>query len=268
VPEKDVANELQESLAAILPQLALELGQSRDLPCFGYTVTAVKDILRTKPFLVSQFGIDSVISGLVSIASHKSPYLSPDQAPDIYLNLCQTANILLSLYRKQIGGRFHLLVPLLQALLTCLFKPHADTKPPSAQQIPAWLRNPHKGYHPLESKHGIAYSRILSTLTQPTVSSTQAHYRSRGNPLLTDETRKARKYAAQFVPYVLMHYCALQLTGRLSSDIRKELLPSIWACIEAVPREALNGMNAGLRTDEKAVWAAVWSEWQRSKGQG
>jgi len=101
---------------------------------------------------------------------------------------------------------------------------------------------------------------------QPSVSSTAGLVRSRGNPLLTDETRKARQYAARYIPYVIMHFCGLHLVGRMTLEIRQALLPGIWACIEAVPREGLRGMNASMGRDERAVWANIWAEWCQVHG--
>jgi nucleolar pre-ribosomal-associated protein 2 len=167
------------------------------------------------------------------------------------------------LHRKHLGGRMHILIPLLQSLLTCLFTLHPQSRPPVSQKPPVWL-TAHNSI--LLETHAIAYTRILLTLTNPSVSSTSNLSRHRGNDLLTDETRKARQYAAKYIPYLLMHFCSLHLVGRMTLEIRKGLLPGIWACIELIPREALRGMNSGMGRDERAVWANLWSEWSRTHG--
>lgn len=155
----------------------------------------------------------------------------------------------------------HIFIPLLQILLTCLFTLHPRSRPPISQKPPIWIPSHNSIF---SETHSIAYSRILLTFTNPSVSSISNSARQGGNSLLTDETRKARQYAARYIPYLLMHFCSLHLVGRMTSEIRKGLLPGIWACIELVPREALRGMNSGMGRDERAVWASLWAEWCRT----
>jgi Urb2/Npa2 family len=167
------------------------------------------------------------------------------------------------LHRKHISGRMHLLIPVLQILLTCLFTLHPQSRATVVQTPPSWLS---KYTSLLSAPHATAYARILLTLAQPTVSSTSTASRNRANPFLIDETRKARQYAAQYVPYILMHFCSMQLAGRMTPEVRKALLPGIWACIEIVPREKLRGMSATMGRDDRAVWTSLWSEWCRIHG--
>jgi nucleolar pre-ribosomal-associated protein 2 len=248
---------------AILPKLADELQKATHGPDVGYTVTSILTIVKSKPFLVSQFGVDSVISALTAVASSTKLRDLREVGPLLYTKLCHITNFLLVLHRKYLGGRMHLFMPLLQILLTCLFTLHSDTKPSTVQKPPSWL-SPHSSL--LSGPHATLYSRILFSFSQPTVSSTSSSSHHRGNPLLTDETRKARQYAAQYVPYLLMHFCSLHLLGRMSAEVRKAVLPGIWACIEIVPRELLRGMNASMGRDERAVWASLWGEWCRVHG--
>jgi nucleolar pre-ribosomal-associated protein 2 len=213
--------------------------------------------------MVSQFGIEKLLSSIMSISSIGSKDLPRAYGPSIYRRLCQTTNTLIALHRKHLGGRFHVLVPLLQALLTCLFVPHSRVKSLGSKSTPPWLSQ-QSGV--LDAEHAIAYTRILGSLTQPTVSSTASHPRPSINPMLIDETRKARQYAAQFVPYILLHFCSMQLVGKMNTEVRGGLMPGIWACIEAVPREALRGMNSGMGRDEREIWSALWAEWVRTGG--
>ncbi|KAF2665228.1 hypothetical protein BT63DRAFT_87966 [Microthyrium microscopicum] len=219
-------------------------------------------ILRTKPFLVSQFGVESVISALIQLATPGTQHFLRPHAARVHRLLSQITSTIVSLHRKHIGGRMHLLVPLLQALLNCLFSTHVGSTPARNQRAPSWIHSRQSG---LDSSHGTDYAKVLLTLTEPTVSSAMSMYRSRNNPMLTDEIRKARKYAAQYVPYVLAHFCGLHLNGSLTPEIRKSLMPGIWACVQAVPREGLKGMNAGMRPDERAIWSSLWAEYNRTR---
>jgi nucleolar pre-ribosomal-associated protein 2 len=207
--------------------------------------------------MVSQYGVDSVLAAMVSITSIKQFEDMHAIAPVLYLKLCQIVNRLFTLHRKHLGGRSHLLVPVLQKLLTCLFILHPNSKAPPSLTPPGWLPA-HKTT--LLATHANAYARLLTMWVQPSVASIGSSRSSR----LTDETRSARQYAAEYVPYILMHFSSAQLVGRLTPDIREAVLPGIWACIGAVSREALRGMNASMGRDERAIWANVWAEWNRA----
>ena len=209
---------------------------------------------------MSQYGVDSTIAALINIATPRTHDFLRPHASQTFLRLCQITNSILSLHRKHLNGRMHILISLLQILLNSLFSLHRNSNPTPSQKPPAWIST---RLSVLEESHGIAYSRILLTLTQPTVSSTMVRHQSNTNPFLTDETRKARQYTAKFVPYIVAHFCSLHLVGRMSPEIRKAILPGIWACVEAVPREGLRGMNASMSKDERAIWASLWTEWSR-----
>src|ERR1700712_4069548 len=212
--------------------------------------------------MISQFGIEKLVSTFTSIASTGSKGLPRSYSSSIYLRLCHTANTLIDRHRKQLGGRFHILVPLLQSLLTCLFVPHTRAKLSASKTPAAWLFS-QPGV--LTGEHGTAYTRILTTLTQPTVTSAagaRTTFLSNKTPDLVDQTRMARQYAAQFVPYVLLQFCSMQLVGRLDNEVNQALKPGLWACIDAVPREALRGMSSGMGRDDREIWSALWADWR------
>jgi nucleolar pre-ribosomal-associated protein 2 len=213
--------------------------------------------------MVSQFGVESVLAGLVILgASTRHTFLEP-AAPVLYLKLCRIVNSILLLHRKTLGGRMHILVPVLETLLNCLFTIHPNSKPPKSQKCPTWIQ---QSKSKMSEPQAVAYSRILLTWTQPTMASVTSGGRSAKNSLLTDETRKARDYVAQYAPYVLMHFCSLHLVGNMAPEVRKAVLPGIWACIEVIPRERLRGMNASMGRDERAIWSSLWAEWRRVHG--
>jgi len=114
----------------------------------------------------------------------------------------------------------------------------------------------------MDATHASAYARILTTLSSPTVSSTSSR-RHNTDLSLVDETKKARVYAGQYVPYILMHYCNLQLQGGLSVESRDKLKTGLWSCMDIVDLECMRGMNAGMGKDERVLWGTLYSEWKR-----
>lgn len=87
--------------------------------------------------------------------------------------------------------------------------------------------------------------------------------RKRGDAALTDETKKARAYAGQYVPLVLMQYCSLQLRGKVAEGVRERLQPGLWAAMDVVGIEAMRAMSAGMDAAGRAVWRGVYAEWNR-----
>jgi nucleolar pre-ribosomal-associated protein 2 len=166
------------------------------------------------------------------------------------------------LHRKQLRGRFHLLLPLLQALLACLFTPESPQSR-AASLLPRWLDS-RQG--PLNTKHAALYSRLLETLCSPSVSSVTLgrHHGKHASDSLTDETKVARKYAGQYVQGVILQFCTGQLSGKMTPDMRNAVLPGIFACIDVVEMDALRAMNAGMDPGMRAMWKALYAEWKRS----
>ncbi|TLD29482.1 Nucleolar 27S pre-rRNA processing Urb2/Npa2 [Venturia nashicola] len=242
---------------SLLIKLCHRVMSSRDIGHLGTSISCIKTVLRTKLWLVNQHGIDTLLGALATLASSRAGYLPKEHAPFIYLRLCQTATNIVLLHRKHLGGRMHLLVPLLQNLLTCLFKPHRHQGPRSVASLPSWLFNTPS---PLDKTHSKAYTRLLSTLCSPTASSTSQH---RKNAELTDTNKQAREYAGSYVPYVLMHYCSLQLGASVDSEVREGLKAGIWEMMGVVGIEGMRGMNVGMGRDERAIWEVVYHEWLR-----
>jgi nucleolar pre-ribosomal-associated protein 2 len=157
------------------------------------------------------------------------------------------------------GGRMHLLIPLLQNLLGALFVPHVR----SISILPYWL---YENSGALKAENATAFSRILTTLSSPTVSSTQTRKHtstSTSAPHLVDATKQARLYAGQYIPYILMHYCSLQLTGTLEGAMKEEVKRGVWSCMDVVDLEGMRALSEGIGRDERVMWASLFREWER-----
>jgi len=218
-------------------------------------MSCLKAILLKKPFLVTQHGIDTLLGTLATLTSPQAPAYPSDHADFIYTSICQLTTSIVLLHRRRLGGRMHLVVALLQNLMTCLFTPHRYQ---TTSTRPAWLSNDAT----LGIDSATSYTRVITTLCEPTVSSTTRHHSSGS---LVDENKKAKEYAGQYVSYLLLHYCSLQLQfgGGLGQGVEDRLKLGLWAIMGVVDLDAMRGMNAGMGRSERVVWGALWSEWQR-----
>lgn len=254
---------IREQQLALLPKVCTLLGKSPNHAACNALLDGVNTIIRDKPSLTTQYSIECVLTVLVKLVSRHSSRLSTEHAPTIFGRLCETSRMLLLLHRGRLGGRFHLLLPLLQNLLFCLFIPNAGRH----AALPPWLQSTR-----LTPANASQYTRVLSTLCSPTQSSVQRpshHSRSAGSKKeLNDPVKAAREYASQYVYPLLSSFCRFQLNGRLDPQVREKLMPGIREVVGvgAMDRAGLDAMFAGLDTSTRDVWRGLWAEWLRANG--
>lgn len=266
--------ELMHKQLVLLPRICVLLAQTSDYASFNALLNSTNTILNDKPSLASQHSIECVLSVLVKLTSRSSPALPTSHAPDIFSRLCETIRLVLLLHRGRIGGRFHLLLPLLQGLLFCLFIPNT----PRSGALPPWLRpSTSTSTEPirLTPQNATQFSRLLATLCNPPQSSiTKAHQHHSSSKLqskskdLNDPIRAARDRVATFLYPLLAAYCRFQLSGRLEAGVREKMLPGMWEAVgtAALHKETLDAMFAGLGRSERDVWRGVWGEWESVSG--
>jgi nucleolar pre-ribosomal-associated protein 2 len=260
--KEEVEPDLKAQQMALLPKICALLGTAQDNAAFNMLFDNINTILLHKSNMTSQHNIECVLTALLKLATRSSPRLSPAHAPAIYARLCETARLVLLLHRGRLGGRFHLLLPLLQSLLLCLFIPNLNR----GAALPPWLDSPSPANPArLTATNAAQYAHLLSTLCSPTQSSVQ---RTRSATTLNDPIKAAREYASHYVYPLLSSFCRFQLYGRLDAEVREKLMPGMWEVVGVghLNKDAIDAMFAGLGKSEKDVWRGVWGEWVRVHG--
>lgn len=208
------------------------------------------------------------IATVTTLASPSSPVQSVKQASPIFEGLCSITQSLLQFHRSSLGGRFHLLVPLMQRLLACLFVPSTrDAGTTNRFKHPAWLESTSAS---LSLKHAQRYSRLLENLCNPPQSNVSGA-RGKSTPDLVDETRKARMHVAQHAPHILHYFCTLILHGKLGEGMRGALTPGMWAIIDVAEIDAddsrgIKALSASMGNADRAILRSVWEDWRRFGG--
>ncbi|KAF2705974.1 hypothetical protein K504DRAFT_439390 [Pleomassaria siparia CBS 279.74] len=267
------AEQKQQQLT-IVPRICALLAESPNVPAFNSLVNSVDVILREKHSLVTQHNIECILAVLVKLAARNSPSLSCNAAPSIYTRLCETSRLILVLHRSRIGGRFHLVLPLLQNLLFCLFIPNTGRGMP----LPPWLKSASSHPARLTPANASHFTRLVSTLCSPTHFSVQKRHHkhntsqstSNTKPALNDPVKAAREYASHYLYPLLGSFCRYQLSGRLEAEVRKKLMTGIWEVVgvAAMDRASLDSMFAGLDGATRDVWRGLWSEYVRGNPNG
>jgi nucleolar pre-ribosomal-associated protein 2 len=262
----------KEEQLAILPTVCRHLGESSTGPSFCALLDTVITIVRDKPSFTCQHSIECVLAVLVKLSSRNGPHLPSSEAEAIYTRICESIRLVLLLHRSRLGGRFHLLLPLLQNLLFCFFIPHGGRQ----NMLPPWLRAQSSvvPMH-LSANNASQYTRLLSTLCSPTQSSVSKTHQNRGTSnntrsCLNDPVKAAREYVSHYIYPLLATLCRFQLNGRLESGVRKKLMPGIWEVVGTaeMDKEALQAMYAGLDKSSREIWKGLWEEWKSQSKRG
>jgi nucleolar pre-ribosomal-associated protein 2 len=263
---------LREQQLAILPTVCSRLDEGLDGRSFCALLDTVGAIIRDKPAFTSQHSIECVLTVLVKLSSRNGPHLACSDAEAIYARITETTRLVLLLHRSRLGGRFHLLLPLLQNLLLCLFVPHGSRQ----NLLPPWLRaRSSAAVTYLTANNAAQYSRLLSTLCSPTQSSVSKAHQSRGSTSnskssLNDPVKAAREYVSHYIYPLLASFCRFQLNGRLESAVRGKLVPGMWELVSTaeLDKDALQAMYAGLDRSSREIWKGLWEEWKSHSKRG
>jgi len=256
---------LKQNQLATLPKLCGMLIEVSDAACFNALMDSINTLLNRNTAVATQHSIECVLGVLVKFTSRTSPALPFDQASQIYTRLCETSRLLLLVHRSKTGGRSHILLPLLQGLLFCLFMPTSAR----SGALPMWLRSNTSQAVCLAPTDAAQYSRLLSTLCNPPQSSiSKAHQHSRKSKDLIDPVKAARERTSHFLYPLLASFCRFQLSGRLLPAVRAKMVPGLWEVISTagLHKEDLDAMFAGLSRSEKDVWRSLWGEWESVHG--
>ncbi|KAJ5658568.1 uncharacterized protein N7484_002217 [Penicillium longicatenatum] len=252
--DSDVARELSLLSAA----LADAMTHSTSIEQFCFAVESLALLLRVHTRALAQCNIDAILAAIAASASKVGPHISPEYAPTIFTRLCRLMGIVLGLQRLKVGGRFHLVVPAMQRLLSCLFarsrKRSRSAHFQSSLSQPFWLA-------PLEASHTSSYTRLLTTLSDPTTSAVLRPQAGASRDALNDETKKAKRIAGQHLQYVVMEYAQCSLRGSLLPDVKAALMPGMYAALDVMSKESLRALNAGLDVSGRAIFKSLYDDY-------
>ncbi|KAI4135688.1 MAG: hypothetical protein LQ347_000458 [Umbilicaria vellea] len=254
--DRTVMDAVSHSMAVLCDQL----GRSGEFRNYSLTARCLNLVLQKQPWAVSQWHIDTLLCAITNLTSQSAPKYGRQHAGSIYTTLCRLYSTVLATHRTKIGGRYHLVVPALQGLMRCFFRPHGrNGVSASVLALPPWLC----GREPmLEESHAASFVRLLTTICDPTVSSL-ARSRTRPQRELNDDTKKARSIAGQHLPYVVMVYCQCQLKGRLLPTVKAALTPGLYAILDVMSQDTTRTLNAAMDSSSHAIFKVLYDDYRR-----
>ena len=212
------------------------------------SMQCVNMLLQNHTRVISQWHIDELFAAITITACNLDRHREKSSGR-LYLGLCRLFGSILTIHRAKIGGRYHLVLLALQALLRCLFVSYQE----SGEMGNDW--------QVFGEGHAAAYGRILSMICDPTVSSVRRS-RNRSQLELNDETKKARRMAGQHLGYLIMEFCGYQLTGRLLPGMRRALNAGLYAVLEVMPADVMRTMNAAMDSSSRSVFKELYKDYR------
>lgn len=257
-PVEDKESVAAKELSLVCTALAETISHSTSIDQFCFAAECLALMLRVHTRSLSQCNIDAILAAIATSASKVGPRISPEYAPTIYTRLCRLMGSVLGLQRLKIGGRFHLVVNAMQRLLGCLFarsrKRSRTARFQSSLSQPFWLA-------PLDAAHTTYFTRLLTTLSDPTVSAVLRPQANVSRESLVDETKKAKRIAGQYLQYVVMEYAQCSLRGALAPDVKASLMPGLYAALDVMSKESLRALNAALDASGRAVFKSLYDDY-------
>lgn len=235
-----------------LPFTLLEILRRR--PVYSISRAAVPcllTMLRETPFLISQHTVEVTLTTVLILAAPSA------SEPLVFPNLCAILTVLLTHHRARLNGRFHILLPVLQALLSRLLAP-AGRPSRDSSKMPA-------------ARPAAAFSRVLTLLCDPPTPRRIARQKH-SHPAqeeLVDRTRRTRAVVGSFVAPLLHSYCVLVLRSPPRDGVGEALRPGLWAVLgamEANDRESVRVLGACMGDSERAVLRGVVEQWRQFGG--
>ncbi|EAU39166.1 conserved hypothetical protein [Aspergillus terreus NIH2624] len=259
-PTEDKESASGKELSQLCTAVTESLSHSTSIEHFTFATECLDILLRNHTRCITQWNIDSLLAAVAVCASKAGPRISSDFSATIYIRLCRLMGVLLGLHRQKLGGRFHLILPAMQRLLNCLFartKKRTRSMVPDKRQAqqPYWLS-------PLAASHAVHFTRLLTSLCDPTVSAVSRPTQSgAGYEGLTDQTKKAKRIAGQYLQYLIMEYAQSSLRGSLTPEVKAAIMPGLYSVLDVMSRETMRALNAGLDVSGRAVFKGLYDDY-------
>ncbi|KAK3295539.1 Urb2/Npa2 family-domain-containing protein [Chaetomium fimeti] len=252
-------------LAQAHSTLCSRLVRTSTAPHFLLAAKAIHLLLDQNPACMTQWNIELTLSTVSTLSAQPSTQALISDSPRIYPSLCRLVEMVIKRHRKRLDGHFHILITTLQSLLHLLLSrpPHPTTHHQTEPTTNPSTPTSHNHTQQWEA-HAKLFTRLLTLLCSPTAASV-----SRGGSQkptgLDSERDRAKRYAGQFMPLVLMGYVRLQLrlAHPVPHGVREALAPGLYAILDITSPDGLRVLNDGLDGSGRVVFREMYRLYQR-----
>lgn len=259
---------------------SLNASKYHDMAALFLALENCRVVLQAYPLLINQSALDKLLTSLCMLGTSTlvsfpgTMDVGSDSQPQpvhIFDQCCAIIGIILGRYRRRISDRYHLLLPVLQMLLRCLFWPGvetvrirqhnklADNLNTFKETLPPWLHGSGQSLPPSSAEK---LSRLFSTICNPSVSAARSAKKG-GHNELNDETKRAKQLAGQHMQYVVVEYARCTLDGQIVPSVKDRLMPGMYAVLDSMDRELLRAANAAMDPSSRAIFKNLYDDWTR-----
>ncbi|RJE18566.1 Urb2/Npa2 family [Aspergillus sclerotialis] len=244
-----------KSLTHLFATVSRFLPSSKSVEQFSLGTECIVLLFRQHPRAVDQLDVDGLFSSLAECLGRYGPHISPKYSSAVYIRICRVVGVVLGVVRVKVGGRHHVVITVLRGLLNCLLdrsKKQGRSVEKDKNQ-PNWLAT-------MQASDAAHFTRLLTSLSDPTVSAVS---RPTGREALTDQTKKAKSIAGQYLQYFIMDYSRMCLQGSFLPEIKSVLMPGLYAVLASLSRESMRSLNDDLEISSRAVFKGLYDDYMR-----
>lgn len=78
---------------------------------------------------------------------------------------------------------------------------------------------------------------------------------------MTDQTKKAKSIAGQYLQYLIMEYAQSSLRGSMTPDLKAAILPGLYTVMDVMSRDTMRALNSGLDASGRAVFKGLYDDY-------
>lgn len=226
-----------KSLSTIL----VNFSKLSNSPALVFILNSIKVILTEKSWIVTQYGLELIIT-LLSTSADSLLVQNSEVSEEIYQSITPVLSNILLFQRYRLSNRHHIILQLFKSLLACLTRRKTNTilahSSPSAE----------------------AFSRVLSNLCEPP----QHNYKDNKDTTLNSSSSIAKRSLRKHLPVLLLSYIYFALKFSFDSKIREALLPGIFNIFDVLSQSELVLVSTSLDYSGRTYYRSLYDDYKKT----
>lgn len=180
---------------------------------------------------LTQWNVESALGSISALCSG-SAGVGTGMTPALFTALCSLTSVAIRRHRLRLDDHHHTLLTTLEALLRTL------------------ISNATQPTHSLRTKHAVLYSRLITSVTEPSVAAvSRAQYAG----TLDSVTDATKRIAGRHVYLLLLQFVKLQLEMDVSREMREALEPAMFSILDVTPADVRRILNDAMDASGRAI---------------
>lgn len=205
------------------------------------TINSIKTILTEKSWIVTQYGLELIIT-LLSTSADSLLLENNEVSEQIYQSITLVLSNILLFQRYRLSNRHHIILQLFKSLLACLTRRKTNT-----------ILS-----HSLTSAE--AFSRVLSNLCEPP----QHNFKDNKDTSLNSSSSIVKRSLRKHLPVLLLSYIYFALKFSFDSKIREALLPGVFNIFDVLSQSELVLVSTSLDYSGRTYYRSLYDDYKKT----